>query len=40
MLEDYQDTLAAELVLNRIDKGEEKVIPWGEVKAGLYALDN
>ena len=40
MLEDYQDTLTAELVLNRIDKGEEKVIPWGEVKSGLYDLDN
>ena len=40
MLEDYQDTLTAELVLSRIDKGEEKIIPWSEVKAGLYDLDN
>ena len=40
MLEDYQDTLTAELVLNRIDNGEEKIIPWSEVKAELYDLNN
>ena len=35
-LEDYQDIKAAEATLTKIESGEESVIPWEQVKAGLY----
>jgi predicted transcriptional regulator len=40
MLEDYQDSLAAQKILAEIDGGEAEVLSWDEVKAGLYDLDN
>lgn len=40
MLEDYQDTLAAQKALAEIESGESELLSWEEVKAGLYDLDD
>jgi len=37
-LEDYLDIFAAEQVLAAIERGEEKIVDWQEVKTGLYAF--
>ncbi|NOQ65112.1 MAG: hypothetical protein GQ582_11430 [Methyloprofundus sp.] len=39
-LADYQDIKAAEEILNKIESGEEHLIPWKQVKEKLYDLGN
>lgn len=40
MLEDYHDAKAAEEAMAQIESGEEKLLSWEKVKAGLHDLDN
>jgi len=40
MLEDYHDAKAAEEAIAQIESGEEKLLSWEEVKAGLHELDD
>lgn len=40
LIEDYRDIQAAEAALKRIENGEDQLLSWQEVKAGLYDLDN
>lgn len=35
-MEDWQDARAAEKALDAIEKGEDDLIDWEDVKAGLY----
>lgn len=35
-LADYQDIKTAEEMLNKIESGEEQLIPWGQIKENLY----
>ncbi len=39
-LEDYQDTRLAEEALARIEKGDERLLSWEDVKASLHELDD
>ena len=39
-LADYQDIKTAEEMLNKIESGEEQLIPWKQVKENLYDLGN
>lgn len=40
MLEDYHDAKTAEDAMERIESGEEKLLSWEKVKAGLHELDD
>ncbi len=37
-LEDYHDTKLAEQAIKRIEDGEDTLLRWEDVKAGLYAV--
>jgi len=39
-LEDYHDVLLAEQAIKRIEDGQDTLLDWEEVKAGLYDVDN
>lgn len=39
-LDDPHDAKRAESVLTGIEKGESALLNWGDVKAGLYDLDD
>jgi predicted transcriptional regulator len=39
-LEDYLDILAAEQVLAAIERGEEKIVDWSDVKRSLYDMES
>jgi predicted DNA-binding protein len=38
-IEDYRDALAAEQAIKRIEEGEDELLDWETVKAGLYVDD-
>jgi predicted DNA-binding protein len=40
MLQDYQDTRAAETVLADIESGKEQLLDWRDVKSDLYDMDH
>lgn len=39
-LEDFYDVRLAEQAIKRIEAGEETLLDWQDVKAGLYDVDN
>ena len=39
-LEDYHDVLIAEQAMKRIEDGQDTLLDWQEVKAGLYDVEN
>lgn len=39
-LEDWQDAQAADKALAELERGEDILLDWEEVKAGLYDVEN